>query len=901
MTTVSKNSSTQKSKNEPHRLEQKINDLLNRLHCKTAESFFLDSHPAKFKKIPPYLFSSSVGDYLQQSIGNHQGLWNHQSLALDLLNKGKNVVVSTSTGSGKSLIFRSSAFHRVLKDTKTKILVFYPLKALIADQMLGWQKAANEMKMPKNVVGRIDGSIPISEREHIIENSRIVVMTPDVCHAWMMSKLSSTRIRKFIQNLSMIILDEAHTLEGVFGSNFAYLLRRLLVSRDLLLKKSQSATSLQFFASTATIANPKEHLKAITGQNFESISIDVDGAPQSKKYCVHVASLPGEEFTLAKEIQIDLLNFFKKEGGFITFLDSRKGVESLTRATKTDLGNSFSQDVIMPYRAGYDAKDRREIEKKLQSGALQGVVSTSALELGIDLPHLTIGLNLRVPATRKTYRQRLGRVGRINDGVFLIIAEEHEFTKYGTSFQQYHDMSVEPSYLYLSNRFMQFAQARCLLQELESLIGSSKLPTSVKWPKGFKDIFNSSKLGGDRPPEFDAIAQLGADQPQRYYPMRNIGSINFKIIPRGSTITELGEVSESQALRECYPGATYLHKARSYEVESWNTFTFKPYINVKPLKFDRLTQPRIKTWINSGIDLQSLLDDHLLIDGSNFLAECEMDITERVEGYTLLKSGEFVSYKDLKNNPNMLPKTRRFRTTGVILRIEASWFSKTKERKSVADLLTDIFCREYSVLRHDIGGSASNIYVRSQNIKRLRGNAIVVFDQTYGSLRLTEKLFTEFEHLLNRLSDVSAYEGENSRHYYENLVANLRETFDKFSTQENASVVMSEDTSLSNEDLDFDSIIEDGNRMGVIKAFTPGSKVYEVKKKKKKSPKTIVEIIQPTLMHGQLMYQVKYWNWRKDVAKQKRWVNSEFLEASDEDCKVEWWNTTSEEYENDLD
>jgi DEAD/DEAH box helicase domain-containing protein len=901
MTTVNKITGAQKSKSEQHRLEQKINDLLNRLHCIKVESFFLDSSPAKFKKIPSYLFSSSVGDYLQQSTGKHQGLWNHQSLALELLNEGKNVVVSTSTGSGKSLIFRSSAFHQVLKDPKIKILVFYPLKALIADQMLGWQKAADKMRLPKNVVGRIDGSISMSEREQVIENSRIVVMTPDVCHAWMMSKLSSTKIRKFIQNLSMIILDEAHTLEGVFGSNFAYLLRRLLVARDLLLKKSQSSTSLQFFASTATIANPDAHLKAITGQKFDLVSIDDDGAPQSKKYCVHVASPPGEEFTLAKEIQIDLLNYFKEEGGFITFLDSRKGVESLTRATKNDLGDSFSQDVIMPYRAGYDAKDRGEIENKLQSGALRGVVSTSALELGIDLPHLTIGLNLRVPATRKAYRQRLGRVGRTSDGVFLIIAEEYEFTKYGTSFQQYHNMSVEPSYLYLSNRFMQFAQARCLLQELESLKGSSKLPTSVKWPKGFKDIFNSSKLGGDRPPEFDAIAQLGADQPQRYYPMRNIGSISFKIIPRGSSITELGEVSESQALRECYPGATYLHKARSYEVESWNTFTFKPYINVKPLKFDRLTQPRIKTWINSGIDPQSLLDDNLLIDGSNFLAECEMDITERVEGYTLLNSGEVVSYKDLKNNPNMHSKTRRFRTTGVILRIDASWFSKIKERKSVVDLLTDIFCREYSILRQDIGGSASNIYVRSQNLKRLRGSAIVVFDQTYGSLRLTEKLFTEFEHLLKRLSDVSAYEGENSRHYYENLVANLLETFNKFNTQENASVEISEDALLSEEDLEFDSVTEDENQMGIIKAFTPGSKVYEVKKKKKQSSKKIVEIIQPTLMHGQLMYQVKYWKWRKGAAKQKRWVNSEFLEASDEDCRVEWWNTTTEEYENNSD
>ena len=107
----------------------------------------------------------------------------------------------------------------------------------------------------------------------------------------------------------------------------------------------------------------------------------------------------------------------------------------------------MSNAEVLPYQAGYEADDRRVIERRLRNGTLRGVVSTSALELGIDIPSLRIGLNLGVPPTRKAYRQRLGRVGRRGPGVFVVIAPQNAFQMYGTSFREYHDMSVEPSYL----------------------------------------------------------------------------------------------------------------------------------------------------------------------------------------------------------------------------------------------------------------------------------------------------------------------------------------------------------------------------------------------------------------------------------------------------------------------
>lgn len=319
-----------------------------------------------------------------------------------------------------------------------------------------------------------------------------------------MGNLALPTVLEFVRSLSTLILDEAHTLEGVFGSNFAFLVRRLMAARNFLSRNgAQNTSPLQFVAATATIQNPKEHLKRLTGAKFAAITHEEDGAPQCERLVAHVACPEGKESEVAKYVHENLLRK-GRDGSFITFVDSRKRVETLAkRADGTkDEKDSLSTAEVLPYRAGYEADDRRAIERRLRDGTLRGVVSTSALELGIDFPSLRVGLNLGVPPTRKAYRQRLGRVGRRGPGVFVVIAPHNAFEMYGTSFHEYHKMSVEPSYLYLDNRFMQFAHARCLAVELESLGAPSKTPTRVAWPDGFRDIHKMARPGGDTPKEF---------------------------------------------------------------------------------------------------------------------------------------------------------------------------------------------------------------------------------------------------------------------------------------------------------------------------------------------------------------------------------------------------------------
>lgn len=847
-----------------------------------AESFAIPATEARRRPIPKYLFDSRVGLFLHRNELGSAGLWNHQSLALERIGQKQNIVVSTGTASGKSLIFRAAAFHRILLDPSARVLVFYPLKALAADQLRGWKAIAQEMDLDPSIVGRIDGSVSVKERDDILQSARITIMTPDVCHAWLMSRLSIPVVKEFLKSLAFIVLDEAHTLEGVFGSNFAFLLRRMLAARRYLLEDGSDKT-LQFIASTATIANPDEHLKTLTGASFESISEDDDGSPHAERFCAHIVAPAGEEMHVARTLQTKLLTH-SKQGGFITFVDSRKGVEVLARTSQADLAELLGDSAVMPYRAGYDSKDREGIERRLQDGTLRGVVSTSALELGIDLPHLTVGMNLGVPATRKAYRQRLGRVGRSAKGAFLVIAPQNAFKGYGTSFKEYHDLSVEPSYLYLDNRFMQFAHGRCLADELEALGASSALPTQMHWPEGFKDVYAAAKPGGHRPPEFDPIAQLGGDSPQRSFPLRNVGEVNFKIA-QGENSDSFGEANESQALRECYPGATYFHMGRAYEVVSWNTSAFQPFIKVKPASPGRHTKPRIKTWINAGIMPVDLMERHLLAGKSGFIAECQMQITEKVEGY-VDQANVFHSYQELRQrNPNMRPRQRNFRTSGVLLCIREDWFKVRGVKQRLAEWISSVFSREYSILPQDVGAAATNISVRSMDGGGIRGDCLALFDQTYGSLRLTERLYLGFNRIIARLRVSAEAESSNERDDLLKYVDHLARAYDGF-----------------NDDQEADSLTEakEPAAPGCMQAFMPGSVVCL---REAGNMGTDVEVIQPTWMNDQLMYQVKVAPKHPGSAPMKRWVSSNALEpsASAEDWDYGWWNAETEEFLSDED
>ena len=287
-------------------------------------------------------------------------LWLHQAKALEIASSGRNLVISTGTASGKSLVFQSTAFRMMDEDPEAAVIVFYPLKALSNDQLLSWRRAAELAGVGGDHVVKVDGDILRPERARLLAKARVALMTPDVCHAWLLNEISNPAHRTFLSRTGLVVIDEAHVLEGVMGSNFAYLFRRLCSARHLVQGKGQQR-ELQVIAASATISTPDKHLNALTGLPFEAIGEEDDGAPRHDRSILHIAAAIRRDADVAEPVHKALVEG-ATEGSFITFVDSRQGAERLAVRTAMD-------SVVKPYRSGYEASDRSSIEGALRRRA----------------------------------------------------------------------------------------------------------------------------------------------------------------------------------------------------------------------------------------------------------------------------------------------------------------------------------------------------------------------------------------------------------------------------------------------------------------------------------------------------------------------------------------------------
>ena len=671
----------------------------------------------------------------------------HQAKALEDLCTGRNVVISTGTASGKSLIFQIYALHCLLTDPDCKILVFYPLRALINDQLVSWRELAESAGLGPEAVELIYGGVSgvsMSERESIIERSRIVLMTPDVCQAWLMRTVGNATVNRFIDSLAVLVLDEAHVYESVLGSNAAFLLRRLLAIKRRLAPMGRNVRQLQVIAATATIENPAEHMENLTGVQFRVVDESSNGAPRSSRRILHIEGpdLGGDGESVIQQI-LNGICAMPEHHRFIAFLDSRQGVERIARA--------IDNRNIKPYRSGYDRNDRAAIETALRNKTLHGVVSTSALELGIDIADMDIGINLGIPQSRKSFRQRLGRIGRVLPGLFLVIAPGNAFTRFGEGLAEYYGGSVEPSYLYVGNRFVQFANARCLADEADALNKKSdEMLRGINWPEGFGDILKVAREGYPR--EFDSMAQIGGDSPHFNYPLRQLGETNIEI-QQGSRgfESDLGDIAYHQAIREAYPGASYLHIGKVYKVNQWEHGFNKVAIRVTEARNPAPTRPILRKSVTIDLSRQGIIAGRVKKGSSGLLAEAHLQVHESVEGYTIGNTQHL--YRDERaKNPNMRRKQRDFRTTGVIIQIEDEWFSSPSVRKEVADGLRDLLARERSIAPQDIDSAHTNIARATEaGLQRHITDMVVIYDSVYGGLHLTENLFDEFSRFIERL------------------------------------------------------------------------------------------------------------------------------------------------------
>ena len=725
-----------------------VKEYLDRKNWKTIAELNIPKQTGKHHDFRNLNLSDKSLDLLQHFKG---GIYRHQKIAIETFNDGLDVCLTTGTASGKSLVFQTCAIELLAKNPDARILAIYPLKALGSEQEGRWKQTLKKAGIAVSV-GRIDGGVPVRNRTEIIEDSRVLIVTPDIIHAWLLSNMRKTAVLTFLKQMEMVVVDEAHNYKGVFGSNAAFLFRRLNHAVNQLGGKTR------YIAASATLNNPKSHLKNLIGKDFHVIGKDKDSSPKNANH-IMLLETPDQDILPS---MANLMRFLAEDTDhrFITFMDTRKQTEYLAAITVWQHNNQAKdkstgcrrQDEIevYPYRAGYEEEDRQMIQGKLADGKLKGVISTSALEMGIDLPYLDLCILYGVPSSATSFFQRIGRVGRHKEGTTLIINNrsilcESIFREPSLLF----NMPFNESSLYLQNKRIQYIHSLCLtklngeLDTINSVSGREKngSETEMDFPAGFAELCQNKKNGGI-PQELQTMKSQAGNKPHYVFPLRNLG-LQYQVkLQQGSVQKLLGSLSTEQLLREAYPGAIYYYQARSYrvyrinhdrrtvDVKRENKYLTKPIL-LPPRIIPNQTEGNV--FVSARFGETNVVECNLLIQES-VIGYQEQCVPNKIGHLYPLEKGPIIYEQDMFS--------QSYFTSGVLFYHEA-----LNNEKVNCSLLSNILYESYlSVIpfeRFDISFGHGLQKVEHQSCEKEK-RFLAIHDKTYGSLRLTSRL-TEAE------------------------------------------------------------------------------------------------------------------------------------------------------------
>ena len=482
-----------------------------------------------------------------------RGLYSHQALATDHIRAGHSVVVATPTASGKSLIYNLPVLEHFLRDPDAHALYLFPLKALAQDQLATFNALTQcwpEQARP--LAALYDGDVSDHLRRKIRqEPPTVLVSNPEMLHLAILPYHELWA--PFLAGLSYVVVDEAHTYRGVFGAHMAQVFRRL---NRLALR--YGAHPLHVLC-TATVGNPGELASALIGGQSGTLSapvvIDTSGAPQGPR---HFIFLNPEQS--ASTAAIDLLKAaLARKLRTIVYCRSRRMTELIS--LWAGQSGSFGRH-ISAYRAGFLPEERRDIEARMASGDLLAVVSTSALELGIDIGGLDICILVGYPGTVMATLQRGGRVGRAQqESAVIVVAGEDALDQYFA--RNPNDFFTRPPEKAVVNPENEVILAR----HLEC--AAAEMPLAFDEPL----MQSSAALGVAQTLMTQGLLFKTADgtrlvaarkKPQRHVDLRGTGQTYTIEDAEGNVI---GSVDAFRAWRETHPGAVYLHRGRSYVIE----------------------------------------------------------------------------------------------------------------------------------------------------------------------------------------------------------------------------------------------------------------------------------------------------------------------------------------------
>ena len=507
----------------------------------------------------PEEFREEIRGYLES---NHiSRLYAHQVEMFEKVRAGENVVITTSTASGKTLAFLLPVLQEILEDPLTRAIFIYPTKALASDQYRAMQSILKFFGEGRVSAGVYDGDTKPAERTRIRKSANIILTNPEMLNSAFLPNHSNYGFDAIFANLRYVVIDELHSYRGAFGAHLANIFRRM----HRICRYYHS--NPHFLCSSATIANPVELAEKICGSGFTLIDRDGSPAPE-KEYCIiQPPEIKGNNDKVygriaASTVAAGLIpELVEEDHHFITFGRSRRNVEVILKEAKDKLdaagflgmarvGGKNPADLIAGYRGGYTPLERKEIERKMTEGELAGLVSTNALELGIDIGKLDATVIVGYPGTRASFWQQSGRAGRSGSAcVNYLILENEPFDQY---------IAIDPEWLFSRESENAIVDPDNLLIELAHLrAAAAEMPLSLDDIALFPDLGEMIPVllsAGEVKSLAGRFAWAGPAFPAGDYSLRNMDKTRFKLLAQedGHEITEM---DESQAYHEIHPGA----------------------------------------------------------------------------------------------------------------------------------------------------------------------------------------------------------------------------------------------------------------------------------------------------------------------------------------------------------
>jgi DEAD/DEAH box helicase domain-containing protein len=707
-----------------------------------ASLVHVEDLPARAPSVLP--FPDDLPDVLAGRLGllGIDGLYPHQAEGLTSLRGRRNVVLATGTASGKSLVYQIAAATDALTVPKATAIFLFPTKALARDQVRG----IRALKLPQLKAAVFDGDTPQAERPLIRANANVVLTNPDMLHLSILP--DHARWATFFHRLSLVVVDEAHVLRGVFGSHVSMVLRRLRRLVDA------AGGSPRWCLATATVGNPGELAERLTG-----LTVDVvreDASPRGRKLFALwnppvVDEESGARRSALSEASWTMAALVDEGARTIGFARTRRAAELLAEFTRRAVSDAQARSRIKSYRAGYLAEDRRRIERELADGELLAVASTNALELGIDIGSLDAAVLTGYPGTRASMWQQAGRAGRREaSSLSMLIAQDDPLDQYlaqhpADLFERpAEDAVIDPTNPYVIGPHLRCAaRERPLTEdELTSFFGEAAVPAV--------DSLLADGALARRPTGM--IHDVGRTSPHREIDIRSGSGHVYRIVLAG-TGELLGTSDEHRAFGTLHPGAVYLHQGEQYLVRELDLAGRVAL--VEEADPDYYTQARDVT----DIRIVEGLDERPLGDAD--IAFGDVRVTNEVVGFVRksVASGEIVGDEELT-----LP--------AVTLETRATWWTLPPSLMADAgvgsrDLPGGIHAAEHCAIgllplvatcdRWDIGGVSTPLH------EDTGFTTIFVYDGYTGGAGITERGFANIERWLHatleRLRDCPCKEG----------------------------------------------------------------------------------------------------------------------------------------------